>query len=596
MSDNLGKLPQWNLSDLYESPNSDQFNKDFEELQAKVNDFEHTYKGNILLGDSDYKESIKLLKESLKSYEDLINLIGKLSAYSTLYHVTNTGKPDRTKFYGDTHTRITEISNKVIFYELELNKLPDDILNKLLTDKDLIRYKPWFENIRKYQPHQLTDELEKVFQDKSITSFNAWNRLFDQTISNMKVNLDGNLTSLEEALNQLLSNKEEKRKAAFLSVSSKLQENISLFTHIMNTICQDKAISDKWRKYSNPEQSRHLANNIEPEVINALVGSVERNYKNTSHRYYALKAKLLNKTQLESWDRNAPLPDANTKLIDWNEAKEIVIEAYEEFSVDIAIIVKKFFDNNWIDARINEGKVNGAFAHPVTTDTHPYILLNYQGKPRDVMTLAHELGHGVHQVLASDLGPLLSDTPLTLAETASVFGEMLTYKKLVRKTENNLERKILLASKIEDMINTVVRQISFFKFEQLIHQNRKAGELTGDDINNIWIETQSASLGPAINMHEQHKYLWAYIPHFIHSPFYVYAYAFGDCLVNSLYSIYENQPSNFVDKYMNLLSSGGSKHHKDLLRPFGLDASDPNFWDSGISLISRMIDELEKIS
>tara|TARA_B110000196_G_C21097014_1_gene640514 strand:- start:422 stop:1516 length:1095 start_codon:yes stop_codon:yes gene_type:complete len=364
----------------------------------------------------------------------------------------------------------------------------------------------------------------------------------------------------------------------------------------MNTICQDKAISDKWRKYSNPEQSRHLANNIEPEVINALVGSVERNYKNTSHRYYALKAKLLNKTQLESWDRNAPLPDANTKLIDWNEAKEIVIEAYEEFSVDIAIIVKKFFDNNWIDARINEGKVNGAFAHPVTTDTHPYILLNYQGKPRDVMTLAHELGHGVHQVLASDLGPLLSDTPLTLAETASVFGEMLTYKKLVRKTENNLERKILLASKIEDMINTVVRQISFFKFEQLIHQNRKAGELTGDDINNIWIETQSASLGPAINMHEQHKYLWAYIPHFIHSPFYVYAYAFGDCLVNSLYSIYENQPSNFVDKYMNLLSSGGSKHHKDLLRPFGLDASDPNFWDSGISLISRMIDELEKIS
>jgi oligoendopeptidase F len=596
MYDNTNACPQWNLRDLYISPTSEQFSKDFKTLESDVDDFEDTYKGNILGHDSNYDKQAKRLKNSINKYEELINLIGKLSAYSTLYHVTNTSDPVRTKFYGDTHTKITEISNKVIFYELELNKLEDNVLDKLLTHADLSKYNSWFKNIRKYKPHQLTDEIEKIFQEKSMTSFSAWNRLFDQTISNMKVSLDGRLVSLEEALNLLLSDKEEERKIAFLAVSSKLEENIPLFTHIMNTICQDKAISDKWRNYSNSEESRHLANNIEPEVISALVNTVESNYENTSHRYYALKAKLLNKTYLESWDRNAPLPDANTKPIEWSEAKEIVIEAYEEFSKDIADIVRLFFDNNWIDARVNEGKVNGAFAHPVTTDTHPYILLNYQGKPRDVMTLAHELGHGVHQVLASDLGPLLSDTPLTLAETASVFGEMLTYKKLVRKTSNDLEKKVLLASKIEDMINTVVRQISFFKFEQYVHQKRKMGELTAEDINNIWIDTQSASLGPAIKMHEQHKYLWAYIPHFIHSPFYVYAYAFGDCLVNSLYAIYEDNPTNFVDKYISLLSSGGAKHHKDLLTPFGLDTSNPDFWDSGLSLISSMIDELEKIS
>ena len=592
----IGTLPEWDLGDLYDKPESSIFKADMEHLKRNVHDFELEYKGAILMPDNSVDQNAKRLKKSIIAYEDILNAIGKLSGFATLYHVTATNDPIRTKFYGDTQVNVTEISNRIIFYELELNRLSDDMLENLLSEEGLAVYRTWFENIRKYKPHQLTDEVEQIFHDKSMTSFSAWNRLFDQTISNMKVTIDGKSKSLEEALNYLLSPQEKDRKTAFLSVSNGLKDNISLFTHIMNTICQDKSISNKWRKYKYPEQSRHLANNIEPEVVDALVNAVELNYANTSHRYYKLKSEMLGKKYLESWDRNAPLPDTNIKDIKWNDARNIVIEAYEEFSDDLARIVKRFFDERWIDAKIKDGKVTGAFAHPVTTDTHPYILMNYQGKPRDVMTLAHELGHGIHQVLASDLGPLLSDTPLTLAETASVFGEMLTYRKLIKNNDDQFERKVLLASKIEDMINTVIRQVSFFKFEQLVHQRRKEGELTSDDINTIWLETQTQSLGPSIRLHEQHKYLWSYIPHFIHSPFYVYAYAFGDCLVNSLYSVYEKDPSGFVPKYKDLLASGGSKHHKELLQPFNLDASDPGFWNNGISLITGMIDDLEKIS
>ncbi len=592
----IDKLPEWDLSDLYDAPESVTFNADMEQLKKSVHDFEAEYKKAILIKDAPIDENVKRLKKSIVSYEKILNSMGKLSGYATLHHVTATNDPGRTKFYGDTQVKITEISNKIIFYELELNSLSEKALEKLLNDKELASYKAWFENIRKYKPHQLSDEVEQIFHDKSMTSFSAWNRLFDQTISNMKVDIDGESKSLEEALNYLLSPQEKDRKKAFLSVTERLKENIPLFTHIMNTICQDRSISDKWRKYKYPEQSRHLSNNIEPEVVDALVNAVELNYKNTSHRYYKIKSEILGKKYLESWDRNAPLPDTKTNEIKWNDARDIVIDAYEEFSVDLAKIVKRFFDGKWIDAKIKDGKVTGAFAHPVTTDTHPYILMNYQGKPRDVMTLAHELGHGIHQVLASDLGPLLSDTPLTLAETASVFGEMLTYRKLIQNTKNEFERKVLLASKIEDMINTVIRQISFFKFEQLVHQSRKEGELTSEDINDIWLETQKNSLGPSIKLDKMHKYLWSYIPHFIHSPFYVYAYAFGDCLVNSLYSVYEKDRSGFVTKYTDLLASGGSKHHKELLQPFNLDATDPSFWNSGISLITEMIDDLEKIN
>ena len=296
---------------------------------------------------------------------------------------------------------------------------------------------------------------------------------------------------------------------------------------------------------------------------------------------------------MQVWDRNAPLPMEDTRIVGWDEAEKTVMDAYNAFDARMGEIASPFFSKGWIDAAVKPGKAPGAFAHPTVTDVHPYVMLNYLGKPRDVMTLAHELGHGVHQVLAAGQGEMLSSTPLTLAETASVFGEMLTFRKMLDQAETPEQRKVLLAGKVEDMINTVVRQIAFYDFECKLHAARREGELTPDDINALWMSVQAESLGPAFEFVEGYETFWAYIPHFVHSPFYVYAYAFGDGLVNALYSVYESGSDGFEDKYFDMLRAGGSKHHKELLAPFGLDASDPKFWDKGLSMISGFIDELE---
>ena len=316
-------------------------------------------------------------------------------------------------------------------------------------------------------------------------------------------------------------------------------------------------------------------------------------YPRLSHRYYALKAKWLGLDKLQVWDRNAPLPKDDDRKIPWTEARQTVLDAYAGFDPRMAELAAPFFDHGWIDAGVKPGKAPGAFAHPTVTDVHPYVLLNYLGKQRDVMTLAHELGHGVHQRLAAGQGELLSSTPLTLAETASVFGEMLTFRRLLDAAPDKAARKILLASKTEDMINTVVRQIAFYDFESKLHAARREGELTPDDINALWMSVQAESLGPVFEFMPGYETFWTYIPHFIHSPFYVYAYAFGDGLVNALYAVYQEGDPAFQEKYFALLEAGGSKHHKALLAPFGLDASDPKFWDKGLSLIASMIDELE---
>jgi oligoendopeptidase F len=312
-----------------------------------------------------------------------------------------------------------------------------------------------------------------------------------------------------------------------------------------------------------------------------------------SHRYYALKARWMGQDKLAHWDRNAPLPEEPQRLIGWAQAERMVLDAYGAFAPEMATIAQNFFDKSWIDAPVREGKSPGAFSHPTVPSVHPYILMNYQGKPRDVMTLAHELGHGVHQVLAAKQGPLMAPTPLTLAETASVFGEMLTFKTLLAQVENPKQRKALLASKVEDMINTVVRQIAFYTFERDVHLARKEGELTSDRLGEIWLDVQRRSLGPAIDLRPGYETFWCYIPHFIHSPFYVYAYAFGECLVNSLYAVYENANEGFAEKYLDMLRAGGTKHHKELLAPFGLDATDPGFWAMGLKVIEDLIDELE---
>jgi oligoendopeptidase F len=458
---------------------------------------------------------------------------------------------------------------------------------------ELGHYRPWIEDLRKDKPYQLEDRVEQLFHEKSQSGYSAWNRLFDQTISGLRFKLAGKELAIEPTLNLLQDRAPAKRKAAGQALAKTFKANERTFALITNTLAKDKEISDRWRGFQDVADSRHLANRVEREVVEALVSSVRAAYPRLSHRYYQLKAGWFKKKKLAHWDRNAPLSFAATGSIAWPDAKNMVLTAYRGFSPEMASIAERFFTDRWIDAPVRPGKAPGAFSHPTTPSAHPYVLMNYQGKPRDVMTLAHELGHGVHQVLAAKNGALMAPTPLTLAETASVFGEMLTFKRLLAQTTSARQRQALLAGKVEDMINTVVRQIAFYTFERAIHTERSNGELTAERIGEIWLSVQGESLGPAIDIRPGYESFWMYIPHFIHSPFYVYAYAFGDCLVNSLYAVYENASDGFAERYLAMLAAGGTKHYSELLKPFGLDAKDPKFWDGGLSVISGMIDELE---
>ncbi len=510
-------------------------------------------------------------------------------------YAKNTTDPDRAKFMGDCQQALTDLSTRLIFFSLELNKIDDEVLKKALSEnKDLARYSPWFDELGKAKPYQLEERVEELFHDKSVTGRGAWNRLFDETMASLTFNVKGEKLGLEATLTLMSDKKQKNRKNAFKAVGVTLKENQRLFTQITNVLAKDKEISDRWRGFEDIADSRHLANSVEREVVDALEKSVREAYPRLSHRYYAMKAKWFGQEQLNAWDRNAPLPTSDDRIYDWESAKTIVLDAYGGFSPYLAEIAEPFFDSGWIDGPVTPGKRSGAFAHPTVPSAHPYLMLNYLGKTRDVMTLAHELGHGVHQRLAAKQGALMAPTPLTLAETASVFGEMLTFRSLLKKTTDPKQRFALLSSKVEDMLNTVVRQISFYTFERKVHTARRKGELKTEELNQMWIETSAESLGPAIKLNKGFEGFWAYIPHFIHSPFYVYAYAFGDCLVNSLYAKYESSSEGFAERYFDLLRAGGSKHHSELLAPFDLDAKDPEFWSLGLSMIEGLIDELEK--
>ncbi|MEM7489868.1 MAG: M3 family oligoendopeptidase, partial [Pseudomonadota bacterium] len=421
----------------------------------------------------------------------------------------------------------------------------------------------------------------------------AWNKLFDETIAGLTFTVDGEDLNIEGTLNLLTDHDRAKREAAARELAHVFGANVRTFARVHNTLAKEKEITDRWRKLPTPQASRHISNHVEPEVVEALRNAVVAAYPRLSHRYYKLKAKWLGLDKLQVWDRNAPLPMEETRTIGWDEARKTVMDAYAGFDPKMAEIAEPFFDKGWIDAEVKPGKAPGAFAHPTVTTVHPYVMLNYLGKPRDVMTLAHELGHGVHQVLAAGQGEMLSSTPLTLAETASVFGEMLTFRAMLDGAKDDAQRKVMLAGKVEDMINTVVRQIAFYDFEVKLHDARREGELTPDDIDALWMSVQAESLGPVFEFMDGYEHFWAYIPHFVHSPFYVYAYAFGDGLVNALYAAYEDAPEGFQAKYFDMLKAGGSKHHKELLAPFGLDASDPAFWDKGLGMIEGFIDQLE---
>lgn len=584
----LGELPSWDLSDLYTAPDCKEITRDLGWLKGETSSFASDYEGN--LAGLSATEMLRVIER----YEAMQAIMGRVMSYAGLRYYQNTSDGERAKFMSDMQGEITDYSNPLVFFTLEMNRIEDAALDGLLAEnKALARYKPVLDRMRAMKPYQLSDELEKFLHDNSVVGAAAWNRLFDETMAGLTFDVDGEETSLEATLNLLSDTDRARRKLGAEALAKVFSKNLPLFARVTNTLAKEKEIEDRWRGLETPQMSRHLANHVEPEVVQALRDAVVAAYPKLSHRYYALKAKWLGMEKLEMWDRNAPLPDDEDKLVSWDEARDIVIDAYASFDERLAMIIAPFFDSDWIDAAVKPGKAPGAFAHPTVTDVHPYIMINYLGKQRDVMTLAHELGHGVHQFLASDQGELLADTPLTLAETASVFGEMLTFRKLLAEAPDQASRKRLLAGKVEDMINTVVRQIAFYDFECRLHAARTEGELTPDQINAIWMQVQHESLGEGFNFMEGYESFWSYIPHFIHSPFYVYAYAFGDGLVNALYAVYEEGDEGFQEKYIEMLKAGGSKHHSELLAPFGLDASDPKFWDKGLSMISSMIDELE---
>lgn len=582
-------LPVWDLTDLYPAPDSSELKADLASLDVASKAFADKYQGKVA------DLSGAAFGAAIAEFEAICETLYKALSYGQLVHAGNVSDPEVGRFYQGLNETGTDLSTQTLFFTLEINRIPDDRLAAMMTDPAAAHYAPWVRDIRLFKDHQLSDDLEKLMHEKEITGGAALIRLFDETMAALRFPVDGKDLTITEVMTMMSDPEPDDRRKAAKAVGKGLGDNMRLFSLITNTLAKDKEIDDKWRKYATPIAARNLANQVEGEVVDALVSAVKDSYPVLSHRYYAMKAKWFGRDKLDYWDRNAPLPGDVDKRYSWPEAVDLVMGAYRRFSPDLAQVATNFFDKNWIDVPARAGKASGAFAHPVVPSAHPYLLLNYMGRARDVMTLAHELGHGCHQVLAAKQGTFMSNTPLTLAETASVFGEMLTFRALVDAETDPARRRLLIASKVEDMLNTVVRQIAFHEFETRVHAERRSGELSAERIGQIWMDIQVESLGPAFRYDDEYKHYWAYIPHFIHSPFYVYAYAFGDCLVNSLYGVYEKGEPGFQAKYLDMLSAGGTLRHRELLEPFGLDATDPGFWKTGLSVVAGFIDELEKM-
>ena len=580
-------LPRWNLNDLYEGPDSASLEADLDRAAGLSEAFAERYRGR--LGDLDGTA----LGAAIAAYEEIGEIVGKVIAYAQLLFAADTGDPQTGRFYQGVRERTTDISSETLFFTLEINRLSDEALSAMLAAPEAARYAPWIRDLRVFRPHQLADNQEKLLLEKSPSGRAAWVRLFEETFAEMRFTIDGEKSTLSDTLNLLSDKDGATRRQAAQALGAELGENLRLLALITNTLAKDKQTEDRWRNYPRPVSERNLGNLVEDGVVDALAGSVAEACPELSHRYYRLKAGWFGATELDYWDRNAPLPDAGDRRYTWDQARELVLGAFAGFAPEIADIARRFFEGRWIDAEPRAGKDSGAFSHPTVPSVHPYILMNFHAKARDVSTLAHELGHGVHQVLSSVQGGLMAETPLTLAETASVFAEMLAFKAMLDEEDKAARRRVLLAGKVEDMLNTVVRQIAFHKFETMVHEERQDGELAPERLGDMWIEVQGQSLGPAIRFDKEYRNYWAYIPHFVHTPFYVYAYAFGDCLVNSLYQVFQSGAPGFRDKYLDMLRAGGTLRHKELLAPFGLDASDPDFWKRGLKVISSLIDELE---
>ena len=582
-----GALPGWDLSDLYPGPRSDEVRRDLEQAAAAAEALHEEFAGRV--GDLDGE----ILADLIARYEAIKETLERLTSYAYLVYCTAMDDAETAQFFQTVREETTATESRLLFLTLELNRIEDDALADKLKAPALARYAPWVRDVRAFRPFQLSDEVERLLLEKQVAGRAAWMRLFDETMAALRFSVRGEALGSAEALNLLSDKDREVRKEAAQALGTVLGENVRTFALITNTLAKDKEIEDQWRGFERPISARNLGNRVEDEVVDALIAAVEAAAPRLAHRYYALKARWMGVDRLDYWDRNAPLPEDDDRTVGWDEAISTVLAAYRAFSPELAGIGRRFFDNDWIDVPVRNGKSPGAFAHPTVPGAHPYLLLNYQGKARDVMILAHELGHGVHQVLAGGQGLLLAETPLTLAETASVFGEQLTFRALLDGESEPERRRVMLAGKVEDMLNTVVRQVAFCAFERRVHEERRAGELTPERLSEHWLAVQSESLGPALRFHDEYRFYWAYIPHFIHAPFYVYAYAFGECLVNALYAVYRAEPAGFEQKYLDMLRAGGSLRHRELLAPFGLDASEPAFWSRGLDVIAGFVDELE---
>ncbi len=574
-------LPSWNLSTLFKT--QEDCVKAIIVLQKSVKQFTDHYKTKITTSE--------ILLKAVQSYENIVDGMHRVGAFAYLNYITHMNEHEHKTLYQKASDALAVLSSDLAFFAIEINERPDEIIFDVL----LIKYKTFFENIRIYKPYELPEKIEQVLIKKSITSSGAWSKFFDETMSRLRFDFEGKKMTSAQIFDLLCHKEAGIREKAGHVIANTLKENIHIFTFITNTLAKDKQLDDEMRGFKEPISSRNISNLIEDDIVHSLLSSVKKSYQNTSHKYYKLKAKILGKEKLEYWDRNAPMPfHANIKY-SFEEAKNITLEAYSEFSPRMARIAKAFFEKNWIDAPVREFKDSGAFSHPASTSSNPFIMLNFLGKTRDVATMAHELGHGVHQFLAKKQGALLCQTPLTLAETASVFGEQLVFQKMLQSTKSIEGKLEMLSSKIEDMINTSVRQIAFCDFELQVHKCRQERELSTEEINKIWIKVQEESLGDAFNFSDEYQCYWSYIPHFIHSPFYVYAYAFGDILVNSLYNIYKSHTiENFEERYLIMLETGGALRHKELLGSFNIDISKEDFWSNGMKVLEDMINNFEQ--
>jgi oligoendopeptidase F len=587
-------LPQWRLDDLYLSRTDPRIEADLAAAKA-ANDALAAMQGQFVGAKGEPAVLGERLARGIDLYEQALNKLWSVGAYASLAASTARDDPAWSKFEADIRARSAQIGAESLFFTLEINQIEDaDLEAALAAYAGAARWRPWLRRVRLSRPHELSHDLERILVDRGPAVAN-WGRLFDETLARLVAHVGKEELSLPEALNRLSDPDPARRKKAAKALASALEERTPTLALCLNTLAFEKQVEDRWRRYPDPAASRHIANEVDAEAVAAMEAAVVESYAKVSHRYYRLKAKAMGRKSLDYWDRNAPLDQAAPRTYGWDEAKGMVLESFRALSPRFAETADVFFRQPWIDARPKPGKQSGAYSHSVTSERHPYVFLNYMGERRDVLTLAHELGHAVHQTLCAPLGTMLADTPLTLAETASIFGEGLVFEKLLAGA-SKADRKGLLAGKIEDGLNTVVRQIAFHRFETQFHAKRQAGELSPAEIGELWLSVMGESLGPAIKLNRGYEHYWAYVSHFVHSPFYVYAYAFGDLLVRALMEKRREDPAAFAPLYEDLLSAGGTRTYVEALKPFGLDPRKKAFWAAGVKQLERLVDEFAALA